>query len=690
LVYFSLNIKFYNQKYLIILPINFKCYNFINLGGTGEFYFIENNLMRSFNIFIATLILFLSASIFTSKAEAFGVWHKKKPQAPVEQPVQTELPTKEEPVDESFVTKYPPKDLIKSVDIEGNSIIADEKILEAIKSKQGTPYSVDKLKDDLQSIYNMGYFTRNIKALPQKTDQGVVLKIVVQENIPITGFTLDGNTVVEDSEILSIINKNIGMPQNINTLNEMIDDVEETYAAKGFTLARVKTIQDEPDGYVSIKVDEGHIQDIKFAGNIKTKDFVLKRNMMTKSGDIYNEYALADDIKRLFGTRAFSDVKRVVSQSETDPEKYTVKIEVTEKRSGTISLGGGFDTAAGAFGSTGFTDYNFRGMGQQLGIDVLTGSGIIFNNSSILRRASYQAEVRFFDPYFKQSKNSFQAKIFARDYASWQVPLATEKRFGTEIEVMHPIEKYKHLSGGFTVGLEGVKIKEGDLAQSQFDFAKSGVDFSKRANMLVSGTFVSLGPRLVYDTRDSFMAPRQGVYASLGAKEFLHVGGEAGSFGRVEGTIQRYFPVGEKSTVALMAKAGVNPCGNAPLFAQYSLGGIRSVRGFRQTEAGNGNGMMMATAEFRTPIPGLDKITDNSFLNDMRLVSFLDAGRVFQNNIINDVYHYPGYGISAGFGLRIYIPGLGPIKLDYGYPLTTMGGGRSHAGRFLFDVGEMY
>jgi outer membrane protein insertion porin family len=362
---------------------------------------------------------------------------------------------------------------------------------------------------------------------------------------------------------------------------------------------------------------------------------------------------------------------------------------VDEKRSGSVSLGGGLDTGAGLFGSAGFTDYNFRGMGQQLGIDFMSGSGIVFRNDNILRRASYQAEVRFFDPAFLQSKSSLQAKVFARDYASWQVPLATERRFGTELEVMRPLEKYKHLSGGITMGLEGVKVKEGDAAQSRIDFADAGVEFSKRANMLTGGTFISLGPKLVYDTRDNALAPREGVFATLSAKEALNISGSS-SFGKAEGNVQKYYPVGEKSTFALMGKVGTNFHGDAPYFAQYHLGGMRSMRGFTQGAAGNGKGIMMATAEFRTPIPFLDKITENTFFNDMRLVAFMDAGKVISPNIVDDVYKYPGYGISAGLGLRIYIPGLGPIKLDYGYPLSALGGNKTKTGRFLFDIGEMY
>lgn len=642
--------------------------------------------MRKINIIILALILILTST--PMQAEAFSFF-KKKPKQEQQQETTPPVETTEE---DGFIMKEKTdlQNIIKAVEIEGNSIIKEETIKKTMYSKIGEEYNVDILKEDLQNIYNLGYFTKNIKAVPQKTQEGVILKIIVQENIPIVGFTLQGNTVIENKDLLAVINQNIGMPQNITVLNDMIDQIEDLYKEKGYTLAQVKNIKEDPDGYIDIEIDEGQIDDITISGNIKTKDFVIKRNISIKKGDIYNEFNMASDIQRIIGTRAFSDVKRTISTSEKDPTKYSIALQVEEKRSGSVSIGGGFDTAAGMFGSAGFTDYNFRGLGQTLGVDFMTGSGIVFNNSSIIRRASYQAEARFFEPAFLQTKNSFQAKIFARDYASWQVPLASERRLGTEVELLHPIKDKKYLRGGVTLGLEGIKIKEGSLSKSQAAFANAGVDFSKRAQMLVGGTFLSLGPKLVYDTRDNIFSPREGVYASIMEKELMNVGGPSSSFGKVEACIQKYFPVGQKSTLALMGKMGTNIHGNAPLFAQYNLGGIRSIRGFKQTEAGNGNGMMMATAELRTPIPLMDKITKNGFFNDIRLVAFLDAGQVMQKNIVNDIYNYPGYGISTGLGLRIYIPGVGPIKLDYGFPLTNVGAGHSHTGRFLFDIGEMY
>ncbi len=97
---------------------------------------------------------------------------------------------------------------------------------------------------------------------------------------------------------------------------------------------------------------------------------------------------------------------------------------------------------------------------------------------------------------------------------------------------------------------------------------------------------------------------------------------------------------------------------------------------------------MMATTEFRTPIPFVDKMTKINFVKDMRLAVFADAGSLFRETVTNDLYNRPGYGISAGLGLRVNIPALGPLAIDYGYPLTSVGSGNHKGGRFTFGFGQ--
>lgn len=628
-----------------------------------------------------SLITLIAIASVTNTALAVIDNSDEKPFSKAQDLAKEQLDQKENKYDEAV--------LIKEIQVEGNNLVSEDDIKKAVLIQPGEELDRQKIRASLKSVYKMGYFSDKMKAVLKPTGEGVILKIILQENAPITGFNIEGNTDLPTEVILEKLNTNIGMPQNINNLNIAISQIEQLYEEKGYILARVTQISDDPDGIINIEINEGIVKDIKITGNKKTKDFVIRRNILMKPGMVYNENALKNDLTRIFGTQAFSDVRRVIEPCDEDPNKYIITIEVDEKRSGSISIGGGLDTSTGLFGSAGYTDHNFRGMGQEIGLNFTGGSGLMFQDTDIIKRASYQIEARFLEPRFRKSTNALQARVYGRDFASWQVPLAIEKYLGGEVEMTHPFAKIPHLAGGIAVGIEGVKIEEGDENAMRNAFYKAGVDFAKREDMLVSGTFLTLGPRLVYDTRDSFLNARSGMYASLGLKEYLSFN-TTDSFGRVDAVMKQYYPIGKKSSFSLMAKAGGNLHGDMPLYAGYALGGIRSMRGFRQGEAGRGLGLVMGTAEFKTPIPLMDKITKNQFFNDIRVVAFADAGRIFKESPINDVYDYPGYGISVGAGLRVNIPGLGPVKLDWGYPLTNVGAGRDKRMRFLFDIGEMY
>lgn len=581
---------------------------------------------------------------------------------------------------------------IKEIYLEGNNLVNSENILNKLNIKAGTKFDKDLIQDDLKNIYKMGYFTEKIKAVPQQTKAGITLRIQVEENVPVTGFNITGNNVVSSEDILKILNNQEGLPQNIIELNNSIKDIEKLYADKGYILARIQKISDDPDGVINIQINEGKIQEINISGNTKTKDFVIKRNLTVAPGEVYDENKLKQDLARMFGTQAFSDVRRVISASPDDPDKYKVTIEVDEKRTGSVSIGGGVDTELGPFGSLGYTDNNFRGLGQELSTNFTIGSGVVFNDNDVIDKAPLQFEANFVEPRFKNSLTSMRLTAFARDLASYQVPLAIEKRYGGEVEIARPIKNIPNLAGSFSTEIEKVQLKEGDEAEIKQKFIDGGYSnarrISERADMLQGGTYLTLGPGMVYDTRNSMLNPTEGFYASASIKESFKIAGDAGTFGKISGSIKKYSPVGDKSTVLVGAKIASKVVGDLPEFAAFRLGGPYSIRGFREGDIGNGQGFMMATAEFRTPIPYMDR-AKYKFLREVRAAFFADAGTLFHKTFSTDLYNRPGYGISIGSGLIVPIPMLGPIRFDYGYPITSVGAGNKR-GNFSFAVGERY
>jgi len=579
---------------------------------------------------------------------------------------------------------------IKDIEITGNNLVKANTILDKLSTKKGDKFDRELIQKDLKTIYDMGYFTEKIRAVPQSSSTGIKLQIQVEENVPVTGFNITGNKVIKTSEINDILKGQAGLPQNISELNRAVEKIEDLYKEKGYILAQVKKITDDPDGTINIQINEGKIDDIKITGNTKTKDFVIKRNMYTAPGMIYNENILKQDLARIYSTQSFGDIRRVISASAKDPDKYTLTIEVDEKRTGSISLGGGVDTGSGLFGMVGFSDNNFRGVGQQLSLNFLAGSAALLQDRDIIRRASFQVEANFVEPRFRNTLNSVETSAFMRDYASYQIPLAIEKRIGGEIEIARPIKKIPHLAGSVSLGIENVKIDEGNFDEISSIYSAKNIDISERAKQLSGGTFVSLGPSVVYDTRNNLVNPTSGWYNSAGFKESFAVSGTSGTFGKVTASSRHYIPVGEKSTFTVSGRIGSKVIGDLPEFGAFRLGGFNTIRGFYEGDVGTGSGFMMSSAEFRTPIPFIDKVTKINFFRDIRTATFLDAGTIFRKSITDTLYNRPGYAISAGLGLRFIVPGVGPIRVDYGYPLSYVGAGNKRTGRFTFGFGQDY
>ncbi len=577
-----------------------------------------------------------------------------------------------------------------SVEIVGNSLISTEEILEHVKIQPGDPYSVETVQQNLKAVYEMGYFSEKMRAIPIKVDdKNIKLRIIVQENIPITDFTITGNDSIATGDLLQILNELINKPQNINKINDAIQEIQDYYASQGFILARVTAVTDDPDGIVNIMIDEGKIGSIVIEGNKKTKDFVVKRNILTQPGTIYNENLIKQDLMRLYGTQAFKDVKRTIERDEDNPEVYKVTIHLEEQRTGTISLGGGIDTATGLFGTGGFTDNNFMGTGQRVSLTLLAGTGVVMADSSMLNRANLQAELSWFEPKLKGTDNSLMIKVFGRDFASYQIPLAVEKRFGIETTISRAFVNFPHLVGSFGIGLENVHVKEGDSNQIERLYAAHNIPISERAKQLQGGLFLSLSPSLIYDTRDNATLPRSGVFANVRFDEEIALDGFDNTFGKLSGGIKKYYPVAKKSSVSLAFRAGGKIHGDIPEVMAYRLGGPYTVRGFRMSGIGTGTGFMMGSAEFQTPIPFVDRITEAKFLDNIRIAAFVDAGQIYGSTVTNEIYNRPIHAITAGVGVRVYVPGVGPLSIDWGYPLTGVPDGTSK-GAFTFGVGEFY
>lgn len=578
---------------------------------------------------------------------------------------------------------------IKHIYVDGLKTISEKIVLDAIKTKVGNPFNEELIQQDLQNIYATGYFQDSMAVNPiMNADNTVDLVYVVRENLIIKDVAIVGNTVIPTSELLKLVEPLKGSPQNIDNINVAIADIENLYKSEGYILGGVQDVNDDENGVLTFTISEGIINKFIIEGNEKTKDYVITRNMMTQPGTVYNENYLKEDISKLYATNLFKDVSREILPAEDgESGKYDLKISVKEASSNNIAIGMGIDSGLGLFGSLGLNENNFMGRGQKVSLNGIIGSGVLLSDASIKRRINYQTELSFFEPYFLNENNSLMAKMYFRELGSFQVPLAIERRFGLMSSVEHKVKGIENLSTGIGFGFENIHLKEGDFKKIASMYANSNINIAKRKEELAGGSFLNLAPSIKYCNLDDEELPRDGIVAQARFIEAFSIDNIHKTNGRIAGSVTKYIPVFEKSSLALTGRGGMKVHGDRmPEVMAFSLGGPYSMRGFKMSGVGSGEGFIMGSAELSTPIPYVDRLKYD-FFKKLRLTFFIDAGSVFDETISSKLYDRPLHAISGGVGIKVFIPKIGPISVDYGIPFTHTGKYGPKHGYFTFGTG---
>jgi outer membrane protein insertion porin family len=181
-------------------------------------------------------------------------------------------------------------------------------------------------------------------------------------------------------------------------------------------------------------------------------------------------------------------------------------------------------------------------------------------------------------------------------------------------------------------------------------------------------TIGSIAPLVVLDTRDDKFEPRRGSLADLRFEVAAPQLGSQTDYWRVEGSFRRFYPAGEKTVLAFIARAGVvESFGRSPeviIDKRLFLGGQNSVRGYALDTLGpvdaagkplGGNFLANLDAEVRFPL-----------YKSLGGVVFVDSGAVWLEAAPHDD-RTPR--VSTGAGLRWGTP-IGPFSLDYGRKLN--------------------
>jgi outer membrane protein insertion porin family len=120
------------------------------------------------------------------------------------------------------------KEIIAKVMVEGNIAIEESAIRAQIKSKEGDFFSPQVVREDLKSIYQLGYF-QDVRADRRDWDRGKALVFVVEEKPVVKGIQFQGNKAIKSSELQEAIDLKPRTVLKLNSVKESINKILQKY-----------------------------------------------------------------------------------------------------------------------------------------------------------------------------------------------------------------------------------------------------------------------------------------------------------------------------------------------------------------------------------------------------------------------------------------------------------------------------
>ena len=558
--------------------------------------------------------------------------------------------------EEKKLAPYIGKTITKQI-IEGNVTVPEAEIAAALKTKPGMQFTEAGLSEDLSAIYDLGWFY-DLRPEFKTVPEGVQVIYHVMENPVYQKTDVEGNTVLNKQRVASFFDLEQGKIANLKDINKCVQKLEEEYRSNGYILARVTDVHMEKDGTLKVAVNEGVVEGFKVKGNVKTKDYVVTREMKLKKGVPFNAKAARRSMQRVYNLGYFEDVNIKLNPGR-EPNGVEVEISVVEMNTGTFGIGAGYSNADGFVGMVSIGDKNFRGIGDKINLRWEFGG-----------EDNKNYDFSYTRPWLDDKETSATINLYdiTNEYADYnidgdEIARYDKKRRGQEITfsrrthnefisnyitIKNRDDIYKGEADGYE-GDENQYYEDKFNQSSKYESWMPKTAAERRKENFGVTRSITFGR--VYDSRDNIYDPHEGKRIGYSVE---WAGGMGGDFDFTKWTAdwRYYFRAGGESVWALNLGAGY-ASGDMPLSQRFTMGGSDTLRGYEDDQF-RGNSMLKATLEYRFPI--VKKVqgvlfTDNGYAWDKRHEDEFDMG-LLKN--------------SYGVGLRINSP-LGPVKLDYGY-----------------------
>jgi outer membrane protein insertion porin family len=592
---------------------------------------------------------------------------------------------------------------VKSIQFVGNRAFSDAQLRDIVTTTQegwfdfikGTAfYDPDRLNLDREMLRQ--YYLKNghadvrVVAADVHLDRdgsGFFITFVVEEGEPYLFGDIQLESKIPGVDVADLKSHVItysGQTFNAGEIDKSVEALTLALTERGVTFARVRPRADRDSIGRVIKltyvIDEGpriYVERINVIGNLRTRDYVIRREFRLAEGDAYNPLLVDTAKKRLLALGLFKgvDIKR---RPGSAPDRVILDVAVVEQPTGEISFGAGYSSQEGIIGDIGFTERNFMGKGQFLRLK-LGGS---------LERM--QIDLSFTEPRFLDRNLAAGFDLFYRITQRADYQPYDHTRAGGSLRLGMPLSERLWLSTNYTLSydeMSNVDVNFDPLNGDNRVASRAIRDLLPPGATSVDYWTSSVGTSLTYDKRNHTKTPTSGYYLNAGV-DFAGVGGDV-QYARFQGEGRFYYPITERITfVGRVAGGHVLGWGGdeVRLLDLFYKGG-ETVRGFDRLGIGardlttddslGGHTYYVGTAEVRFPLP---LVPDEIGLSG---AVFVDAGSLYGissstkalngtvdpiTGLVTNINDGGGLRVSAGFGLLWNSP-LGPLRADLGWAL---------------------
>jgi outer membrane protein insertion porin family len=417
-------------------------------------------------------------------------------------------------------------------------------------------------------------------------------------------FNIRGNKLFKTKQLMPILGMKTGDVFDVSKMTKAIDNLTKLYGEFGY-INFVATPDPEPIRAkhvvnLTLDFDEGHqftIHRIEFSGNTKTRDKVIRRDLLVNEGEMFNTHYWDLSVLRVNQLGFFQEIKKEDYTINQNAQNHTVDIDlkVHEKGRNSIGFSGGISGLAGDFFGFNYSTNNFMGLGETLSLGIQTGQyekmyTLGFTEPYVADRpittgfTVFKSDINFNQLQQTSIFSGVSQTNLASAYGATSFQNFAQNSTGFTAFLSYPMKRH-FARLGLTYSFSTSSLQTFSLASQQYFKALNFQNITQGPNSLTGIRTSAVMPTYTYNTvGPNYLEPHYGksIYAAL------QFAGSAlgGNVNSITPTIEfkYYHPINHRrNTLAFHAMAtSISGYGGKvpPPFARFYMGGENDIRGF--------------------------------------------------------------------------------------------------------------